>query len=352
MKYIVTAGGTGGHIMPAIAIIQAIREYSSRDKILFIGTDRGMEEKITRQYGVDFIGLKAMGLHGQSIKNVPKSLLINTTTFFNALKIIRNFSPDWVIGTGGYITGMVVLAGKILGISCAIHEQNSIPGLTNTILAKMVDKVFLAFPDPKGLLGAHNTLLTGNPLRKQIIETDPSKRGDKLIIMGGSQGARSINKAAVKAVYLCMQQGLDLSVIHQTGSADYAWVKKDYQELGLNVEVYDFIDDMACVYNKARLVISRAGGLSLAELSRLGIPAILVPYPYATQDHQMHNALFTSRQGGGWIIPDRQLTAQRLALEIKTRFQDSEGLKRASMSMKQLHLGNGSEKIVQEIHVV
>lgn len=352
MKVLVTAGGTGGHIMPAVAIAEAIVTGDPGARILFVGTDRGMEERIAGLMGLDFIGVTALGIKGKSVTNLLGAVLVNTRAFLKALRIVRDFRPDWVIGTGGYVTGMVVLAGRITGSTCAIQEQNTIPGLTNRILARVAHRVYLSFPDALGRFPAARTRLVGNPLRRELTDMRPDGSGNSLLVLGGSLGAGSVNRAAAGAVRILRDEGVTLDVIHQTGPQDCAWVKEHYEKVGLNVDVRDFIDDMAWAYRSARLVVSRCGGITLAELSCAGLPAIMVPFPHATDDHQTVNGRYVADRGGGWLIPDDQLTPERLALEIRTRLADPGGLARASKDMKALGLGAGAEAIAREIRGV
>lgn len=347
MKVIITAGGTGGHIMPAIAIAEALRERT-RARILFIGTDRGMEERIARTYGLDFLALKSAGIKGKRLAGLPRTLLINLAAFRTAWGAVRAFQPDWVIGTGGYVTGMVVLAGRLAGAQCAIQEQNSIPGLTNRILAQVAQRVFLSFPDTANSFPAAKVAVCGNPLRKEFSD-QAGPRGDALVIMGGSLGAHSINQAAVKAIELIRAKLKGVEIIHQTGTADVAWVREAYAASGLPVQAAAFIEDMASVFGRARLVVGRAGGISLSELSRLGIPAIMIPLPHAADNHQMFNARHVAAGGGGWIIPEPELTPARLADEITTRLSDVGALDAAGAAMRRLRLGDGAERIAEEI---
>ena len=349
MKVLITAGGTGGHIMPAIAIAEAIRERLPRAKILFVGTDRGMEERIAGLKGLDFIPIKALGIKGKSLTNLGRAILVNLKAFLASMRIIKDFRPAWVIGTGGYITGMVVLAGRMLGCNCAIQEQNSIPGLTNRLLARIAHRVFLAFPDTTGSFPKSRTLLTGNPLRKELAACKPGGSGSYLLILGGSLGANSINKAAAQAVKILKDEGITLKVIHQSGKQDFEQVKDAYQKLGIDADVNAFIDDMASAYNGAALAISRCGGITLSELSAMGIPAIMVPFPHATDDHQTFNGRYVADQGGGWLIPEPNLTPERLALEIKARLSNPAELKIASDNMRRIGLGKGAETIAREI---
>jgi UDP-N-acetylglucosamine--N-acetylmuramyl-(pentapeptide) pyrophosphoryl-undecaprenol N-acetylglucosamine transferase len=335
--------------MPAVAIAEAIRESRPGVKVLFVGTDRGMEERIARLKGLDFIPIKALGIKGKSFANLGRAVLVNLKAFIASMRIIKDFRPAWVIGTGGYITGMVVLSGRLLGCNCAIQEQNSIPGLTNRLLARIAHRVFLAFPDTSGRFPASKTLLTGNPLRKELAEGRSSGVGSYLLILGGSLGASSINKAAAKALKILRDEGVALSVIHQSGKQDFELVKNTYQHMGMDVDVRDFIDDMASAYNGAQLALSRCGGITLSELSAFGIPAIMVPFPHATDDHQTFNGRYVADEGGGWLIPESNLTPERLAVEIKARLGNAVELKNASDNMKRIGLGKGAYTIAREI---
>lgn len=347
MKIIITAGGTGGHIMPALAIANAIRERLPDAEILFVGTDRGMEERLARQQGLEFKAIRALGIKGKSAANALRSFAVNMRAFLAALRIVRTYRPQWVIGTGGYVTGMVVLAGYFLGCRLAIQEQNSVAGLTNRILSRIVEKIFIAFPDSRHVFPQRKTVLTGNPVRKEIAQRRGA--GDKLLVLGGSLGASSINHACTGALALLHGEGAAPAGIHQTGRADFSRVKEAYKDLGLDVAVSDFIDDMAGVYEQACLAVCRCGGLTLSELSRTGVPAIMVPYPHATDNHQMENARYVASKGGGWIIPDDCLTPERLALEIRSRLSDSQGLETAASNISAMCLGDGAEKIAREI---
>lgn len=349
MNVLITAGGTGGHIMPAVAIAEAVRRTSPDTRILFVGTDRGMEERIARLNGLDFIGIPALGIKGKSAANLTRAALVNTRAFLEALRIVGEFGPDWVIGTGGYVTGMVVLAARVRGCSCAIQEQNTVPGLTNRILARLVHRVYLAFPDAQGRFPASKTRLVGNPLRRELTDMHPEVSGNSLLVLGGSLGAGSINRAATGAVKILRDEGVHLDVIHQCGTQDYARVKDEYEKMGVHADVRAFIDDMAWAYRSARLVVSRCGGITLAELSNAGLPSIMVPFPHATDDHQTFNGRYVADHGGGWLIPDSELTAGRLAQEIETRLADTQGLARASKSMKAMNLGAGAEVIAREM---
>lgn len=350
MKILITAGGTGGHIMPAVAIVEAVRELRPSTKFLFVGTDRGMEERIAGLHGIDFIPIHAAGIKGKSPGNIWKALRTNMVALVKALQIVRGFYPDWVIGTGGYVTGIVELAGWLMGCECAIQEQNSIPGLTNRLLSRLATRIFLAFPDSAGKFPRATSMITGNPLRKGLVPQAPQYTGEGyILVLGGSLGASSINRAAVKAMEILKAEGIQVNVLHQCGSADRQWVEEEYRKAGIEARVHDFIDNMLPVYQGARLAVSRAGGITLSELSAMGIPAVIVPFPHAADDHQTANARYVEEKGGGWMIPDSMLTPERLAQELKTRLSDREGLQKASANMQQIGLGAGAEVIAREI---
>lgn len=348
MRVIVTAGGTGGHIMPAMAIVEGIKDRRPDAQILYIGTNRGMEERIAEQFGLDFRGIDALGIKGKSPAQLAKAAVVNVSALARAMKLVSSFRPDWVIGTGGYVTGMVVLAGFLNGARCAIQEQNSVGGLTNKLLSRLAQKVFLAYPDTAGVFPKTKSILTGNPVRKSI-SGDLRKEGDYLLVLGGSLGASSINAAAVKACALLKAEGLELKVLHQTGPKDFEAVKKRYEEAGVTATVHDFITDMAPVYAGARMALCRCGGLTLSELSVMGVPAVMVPFPLAADDHQTGNGRYVEAHGGGWLIPDALLSPERLAMEIRKRYFDDAGLKGAASAIIALGLGNGSRIIAEEI---
>jgi UDP-N-acetylglucosamine--N-acetylmuramyl-(pentapeptide) pyrophosphoryl-undecaprenol N-acetylglucosamine transferase len=348
MRLVITAGGTGGHIIPALSIAQALLKKRPDSDILFIGTDRGLEEKLAAKHNIPFVPLKSSGIKGKSFRNIPSAVIVNIAAFINAFKIVSRFKPDWVIGTGGYVTGMVVLAGSLMGARCAIQEQNSVPGLTNRILARFSHHIFLSFPDAAGSFPVEKTIVTGNPLRPEF-QPSEGKEKKTLMIMGGSLGATSINRAAVKALEIIKSSLNGLEIIHQTGFTDAGWVKKAYEEKGIKVSVEPFIEDMASVFSRTKLAVCRAGGITLSELSRMGVPAIMVPLPGAADNHQYFNALYIANAGGGWIFDEGGLAPETLSAEILKRFTDEQSLSKASSAIRRLGLGDGTEHITKEL---
>ncbi len=353
MKILITAGGTGGHVMPAVSIVEALRERLPSSQILFVGTDRGLEETVARKYSIEFMTLKTEGIRGKKTKKeIARALYLDIKAFLNVLSTIRRFKPDWVIGTGGYITGIVVLAGLVSGAKCAIQEQNAIPGLANRILGKMVHKVFLGMEGANGFFPRGKSVVTGNPIRKNIEALNHIKdrpNATSLLVMGGSLGATRINRVVLDALRICRDNGISLPVIHQTGPRDYEWVIQGYKEMSIDARIFDFIDDIAQVYRDSRLAVCRAGAITLTELMACSIPAIMIPYPFAADNHQMVNARYVASCGGGWVIPEPELSPERLANEIEHRIKDTRGLKMASRAMGMLFTANGSTRIVEEI---
>ena len=352
MKVLITAGGTGGHIMPAISIAEALRDKVPSASLVFVGTDRGLEEAIAKRHSIDFIPLRTEGLRGRKFKEIVHALYVDTKAFLKAIGIIRSLRPDWVIGTGGYITGIVVFAGLVSGARCAIQEQNTIPGMTNRILGKMVHRVFLGMEDHSGSFPREKLIVTGNPIRKEIEalkDTKDRTRANAILVMGGSLGASRINRTALDALKICRDRGINLPVIHQTGSRDYALVVQGYKEISIEARVFDFIDDMVQVYKDSTLAVCRAGAITLTELMAASLPAIMIPYPHAADNHQMENARYVASMGGGWIIPESELSAERLANEIEKRVKNKEGLEMASRAMGMLFTANGSTRIAEVI---
>jgi len=350
MRVILTAGGTGGHIIPAISIADAIVKKVPDADILFVGTDRGMEKARAEGGGYKFMAIKSTGIKDKDKRQIFSALSLNIRAFYKAIRILRGFRPDWAIGTGGYVTGMVILAARLIGARCAIQEQNTLPGLTNRILGKISHKIFLAFPDTKNAFPVKRTIVTGNPIRESILNLDVNRQDrDSILIMGGSLGARSINTAAVEAIKICKTKRMEFGVVHLSGTLDFSLVNKAYADAGMQSKVYDFIDDMASVYKRACLAVCRAGGITLSELASVRLPAIIVPYPYSADNHQWENASYIASHGGGWVIEDGELSPGRLACEIEKRLSDKEGLKKASRCMGRLCLGDAASRIAGEI---
>jgi UDP-N-acetylglucosamine--N-acetylmuramyl-(pentapeptide) pyrophosphoryl-undecaprenol N-acetylglucosamine transferase len=319
MRVIIAAGGTGGHIFPGIAIAREIKRRDPSTAILFVGTARGLESKIVPHAGFELELIKVGALKGVSIFERIKSLLGLPLSFVHALRILRRFKPNVVIGVGGYSSGPTLLMAALGRIPTMVVEPNAMPGFTNRILARFVDAAALSFADAQKYFGSRG-VVTGNPVRMDFARLQKKQRGEELhvLIFGGSQGARAINTAVIEALPLMASQRDRLSFTHQTGERDYETVKQSYADAGFgeHADVRPFIHDMADQFERADLLICRSGATTAAEIAAAGKAAIFIPFPFATDDHQRRNAEAFVRVGAGRMILQRDLTAARLADEL------------------------------------
>ncbi|NDV21142.1 undecaprenyldiphospho-muramoylpentapeptide beta-N-acetylglucosaminyltransferase [Desulfovibrio sp. JC022] len=322
-RIILTTGGTGGHVFPALAVADEIKTRFPDCEILFLG-GKGPERKMVERARIPFKELPAKGVLGGGIKKVFSSLWI-VSALVKSLKEITSFKPDAVIGFGGYAGFCPVLAAWMLGVPTAIHEQNSIPGVTNRILGKIVKKVFASFEDRNGSFPAAKTIVVGNPVRKEIIGSGQCADKKAVLVFGGSQGAAAINDAVISGLAKLKETGISLR--HQTGEADFEKVRKAYEENGMNIDaVSPFIHNMGEAYAKASLVVCRAGASTVFEVAAAGKPAIFIPFPHATHDHQTGNARALADLGAAELIPQNKLNGQRLADEIIKLIADQDRL--------------------------
>jgi len=319
MKVIIAAGGTGGHVFPGIALADAFIKKQSDNQVLFVGTKRALEKKTIIPRGYAFAPLETSGLKGKNLFTMVRALLQTTRGIFQSMMIIKRFAPDLVIGLGGYVSGPVVLAAFLMGVKTAIHEQNSIPGVTNRILGKVVHLVCISFNYSLSYFPAHKTVMTGTPIGSDHLEKGtlaPPEHSFTLLILGGSLGSRQINGAIIDALGDLLPLKDTINIIHQTGPQEVHLVSEAYTTRGFSADVVPFIDAMAAAYQKAHLIISRAGATTIAELLVHGKASILIPYPLAADHHQQRNArILVDHKAARMIEPDH-LTGQRLAALI------------------------------------
>ena len=340
LRLMLTGGGTGGHLFPAIAAAEAFRAEYPGTEVLFIGTHRKMDAASLDRHGFAGCSIDCFGLKGKNPVNLLKALAVLPFSMLQAMGHIRRFRPDLVLGVGGYVTGPVVAAARLLGIPAVIHEQNSVPGLANRKLARIVDRICLSLPDSGGFFPAGKTVLTGNPVRQGIVELARQRREAEgsamtVVVLGGSQGAHALNTLVADA--FCGPGGerlRDVRLIHQTGETDEGPVKARYREAGISAEVAAFFRDMPAVYRQADLLVSRAGATTLSELAVLGLPAILVPYPFAADNHQEKNADYYVRRGGALQFRERDLTGAALADTLLRVIEDRAGRQRMGEAMR------------------
>ncbi len=339
---IIAGGGTGGHLFPGIAIAEEVLGRNPLNRVLFIGTERGLEKKILGRMGYSLQFLKIEGLKGRGALQTAAALLKIPRSLVASFRIIRDFCPDIVIGVGGYASGPAVLAARLMGVKTAIAEQNAFPGLTNRILGRFAEKIFLAFSASKQWFPAGRTRVTGNPIRAAFFEekTEDRKKDRRftLLIFGGSQGAHAINRIVSEALDDLLPLKEQLRFIHQTGEKDREIVAAAYLERGMEAEVSPFIVDMAAAYRSADLLVCRAGATSIAEITAGGKAAILIPFPFAAADHQTKNAEVLAGAGAAEMIPERELNGRRLAEAIERIYRDPGAVRR--MEAAAAALGN------------
>jgi UDP-N-acetylglucosamine--N-acetylmuramyl-(pentapeptide) pyrophosphoryl-undecaprenol N-acetylglucosamine transferase len=334
LKAMIAGGGTGGHLFPAVAIARELSERPGGAEILFVTGRRRLETEVLSRYGFRQTSIDVEGLKGRGWKDRAVTGMKLPRSFFQALSAIKTFSPDLVVGVGGYSSGPVCLAARWRSIPCAIQEQNSFPGLTNRLLCRVVDRVFISFEESREHFRCSSVVMTGNPVRKELISSvKGGTREDErfcVLVVGGSQGARAVNEAFLSALEILVRKGRSIRVIHQTGQLDFEHVAETYKEKGLEGEVHPFILDMGWAYRQADLVVSRAGATTLSELTALGKPSILVPYPYAANNHQELNARSVAGLGGAEMILQKDLSGEGLAGILMKYMEDRAELKRAA----------------------
>ena len=355
MRMIIAGGGTGGHLFPAIALAEEMVQRSSKTEVLFIGVRNGIEARVLPDEGWPVRFITAEGVKGRGLMALLRGVIKMTYGTVQSLGIIRGFKPSCVLGVGGYVSAPALIAARLLGISTVIHEQNSMPGLANRMLGKISHKVFLTYSGSKRFFFHEKVMITGNPVRKKILDAfktlDKSKSDDfTLFVFGGSRGAGKINDLAPEAINeFDMKVKRELKVIHQTGSDDFKKVKKAYEKNGINAEIHSFIKDMAQVYMEADLVICRAGATTISELLVAGKPSLLIPYPFAADDHQRKNAEAVVAGGAAKMISEDHLSAKVLAGELKGFYADKDGLADMAGKAKAMARPDASRLICDEI---
>lgn len=350
MRVIIAGGGTGGHIFPALSIAEEITDRSADNKVLFIGTLKGMERDLIQSNGFNIEYIRSGGLVGKGLFSKLNGLFSASAGLYDSFSVLRMFRPDVVIGVGGYVSGPVVLAARIMSVPTAICEQNSIPGFTNRILSRIADRIFVTFDESMNSFDENKTLITGNPLRKKILrdyrtESAPGERF-RILITGGSQGASKINRIIPEALNLGNKE--KVTVTHQSGKRDFDCVKDAYKKNGIEAEVYQFIDDMSEAYSRADLVISRAGAGTVSELSILGKPSILVPYPHAANNHQYYNARYMEKGGAAVVVEEKDLN-HMIFYKIIDKILNREKLDEMSANALKLARPGAAGIIVDEI---
>jgi UDP-N-acetylglucosamine--N-acetylmuramyl-(pentapeptide) pyrophosphoryl-undecaprenol N-acetylglucosamine transferase len=349
MKVMIAGGGTGGHLFPGIAVAEELRRRHPEGGVVFVTTGKNLESDSLKSRKLPALKIRSQGIKGKGIGKKIKAVLQLPLSLFDAMGVIRGFGPCLVFGVGGYVTGPVLLAARCMGITTCIHEQNSVPGVTNKMLGRIANLVFLSIPGSEKFFAAEKVVMTGNPVRSELIEAAVEGKifnRPTLLVLGGSQGAHRLNTLVLGALEkLHNKLPADIHIIHQTGVKDEKMVREAYGQLGLSAEVASFFHDMAACYKNADLVVSRAGATTLAELTVMGKPSILIPFPFATDDHQSKNALFLVEAGAARMVVEEEVTDIALGEEMIGLLEDGEMLQR----MKEKATGLARPEAVKDI---
>jgi len=359
MRFVITGGGTGGHIYPALAIARGLQERYPGAKILYIGTKKGLEADIVPRSGLPFQSIRLSGLR-RSL--TPRNLLVlwrAGTGILEARKIIKKFKPSAVVGTGGYVCGPVVIAAASLRVPTLIHEQNALPGITNRILSVLASQVTTTFEDSvRRFPRRARVQITGLPVRPEVLTADRNQAREKLGVLphqalvlsfGGSQGARSINRA-MAGVLKKLHANDGIKFLHVTGQAQQREFMSECRRRNVklkedHIKVVPYLYEMPEALAAADLIICRAGAATLAEITVRGIPAVLIPYPYAAENHQEYNARALVRKDAAEMLLDDEVTGQLLAQKINTMINNPEKLK----EMAGASLSEGRPRALQDI---
>ena len=348
---VIAAGGTGGHLYPGIAVARRFAARCPGTEVLFVGHRGGLEERLLPREGFKVSTVTVQALQGRSRLAQVQALGVLGLGTLQAMRLLWRVRPHLVVGAGGYVMGPVVLAATLLRVPRVILEQNVVPGLTVRALARCAQRVFTSFPDSAAYLPGRLVEYTGTPVREEICQvgaTEPRQADGRLhlLVFGGSQGAHRLNQAMLQVAPLLVAHQPRLCLVHQTGEADCAEVAQAYAQAGLQAEVHPFLHDMADRYRWADLVLCRAGASTLAELTTCGKPAILVPYPYAADDHQRHNAMALQRHGAAQVILDADLTGARLYEVLEPLLWKPELLRQQAAQSRHLGRPQAADAIV------
>jgi UDP-N-acetylglucosamine--N-acetylmuramyl-(pentapeptide) pyrophosphoryl-undecaprenol N-acetylglucosamine transferase len=354
----VSGGGTGGHFYPALALADELKRRRKSSEILFIGTKRGIEARLLARSRYPLVTIHACGLPRRPGLRQLKAIALALAGGVEAMSCLIKYKPHVVLGTGGYVSGPVLLAAKLLRLPCVIQEQNCVPGMTNRLLCRWVDQVHIAFAESRRYFPRKDNLhLSGNPIRTSLMKGNRSAGLRKLrlspdaftvVFLGGSQGAHSLNMAAVEAVEI-LKNEKDIQFVLLTGRDDYPWVKGKMRSIGVRAAVRGFVWNMESIYHCADLAVSRAGASTISELAALGVPAVLVPYPHAAHGHQEANARAMEDKGAARVILDSELTGDRLAELIRQLLRSKGVLRGMSVNSRQYAREDAREKIAKAV---
>jgi UDP-N-acetylglucosamine--N-acetylmuramyl-(pentapeptide) pyrophosphoryl-undecaprenol N-acetylglucosamine transferase len=361
LRVLIAGGGTGGHLYPGIALAEEITATPGSE-VLFVGTARGLETKLVPGAGFRLELMEVSGLKRTGALGLVRGLARLPRAFARSRELLRQFRPDLVVGVGGYASGPLVFVAALLGYPTVIQEQNSRPGFTNRVLGRLARRVFVAFGDARRSFAKRKLRLFGNPVRRRFLDRvqvgagapAASPHGSSVLVLGGSQGSHAVNELASSMVQVLKARGILPRVVHQVGAGEIDRMILYYEALGLSdrVEARAYIDDMPAALAEASLVVARAGALTLAELAIMGCPAVLIPLPTATDDHQTLNALEFERAGAAVVVPQYGTTPSQLANVVQTLLEDPPRLAKMAEAMRALGKPNATREIVAELRAL
>ncbi len=341
----IMAGGTGGHVFPALAIADKLRQAG--EKVIWMGTKKGLEARVVPQAGYAVEWLSVNGLRGKGVLTLFLAPFKMLQALFQAGSILLKHKPKAVLGMGGFVSGPGGIMSWLMRVPLFLHEQNAVVGLTNQWLSRVCTQIFYGFPTPQKQI--KEGLYVGNPVRNELLNIvkTTSDKGLNLLIIGGSLGATQLNKTVPAAIQLL--EDSDINIIHQCGERHLELTEAAYQSVKSAYQIKPFIDDMRQAYEWADFIICRSGALTIAEITNVGLASILVPYPYAVDDHQTANASMLKECLGAKIINDNEITAQSLADLLSQNFCDIEKRQLMAVAAKSLAMPNATQKVVDEI---
>jgi UDP-N-acetylglucosamine--N-acetylmuramyl-(pentapeptide) pyrophosphoryl-undecaprenol N-acetylglucosamine transferase len=364
LRVVIAGGGTGGHLFPGIAIAQEFIKRNPKNRVLFAGAGKPFEKSILSKTGFERVSITTEGIKGRGVINQIASISIIPKGIIESIRFLKRFRPDIVVGVGGYAAGPVAMGAWLLGAKIVLHEQNILPGITNRMLSFFADRMYVSFNDTRSTVGSKKVLVTGNPVRREILECVSEERDNngpeseaaseqerpfRVLIIGGSQGAHSINLAVVEALERVKDKDA-FFFTHQTGLQDEEMVKKAYRDQDISSVVKPFFDDMGRQYNTADLVICRAGATTVAEVTSLGKGVIFIPFPHAADNHQVLNARTLADTGAAEMILDKNLSGEALVERIEHYASDPEALSRMASRAGNLGKPDAARVIVDDCY--
>jgi UDP-N-acetylglucosamine--N-acetylmuramyl-(pentapeptide) pyrophosphoryl-undecaprenol N-acetylglucosamine transferase len=350
MKLIISAGGTGGHIFPGIAVAETFIAQAQDNQVVFIGTTFGLESKIIPQYGFRLLFVQARQFQGRSALYKAATLFYILKGICSCMMITKREKPDAILGMGGFTSVPIIFAGAILGVPVFLHEQNAEPGLANKVLSRYAKATFISFQESGELFKSKGVYYTGNPVRHAVKVPRVTKSDETfgIFVFGGSRGAKSINES-VLSLLPYMEGYKNVVIYHQTGAEDYDRIKEAYKKTDIRHEVFPFTDNMADYYNRSDVVISRAGASTIFELAYFRKAAILIPYPFSAGQHQWKNASHVENAGGGYIVGNDEASGERLHGVIRHLMNEPVLLKQMGENIGRLFVDDAQERIISKI---